>query len=57
MTADQVRDWGMVLGPAGCALTMWRYDPVFMANPENVQAFKDVAATLAKAPAIPCLRR
>jgi hypothetical protein len=57
MTADQVREWGTVLGSAGCALTMWRYDPSFMAKPENQQAFKDVAAALAKAPATPCRRR
>ncbi len=56
MTAEQVRDWGLVLGPAGCGLTMWRYDPDFMASPENVQAFKDVVTALAKAPAKPCRR-
>lgn len=56
MTAAQVREWGLALGPAGCALTMWRYDPAFMSNPENVQAFNDVAAALAKAPAKPCRR-
>ncbi len=57
MTAAQVREWGEALGAAGCALTMWRYDPAFMSNPENAQAFKDVAATLAKAPAKPCRRQ
>jgi hypothetical protein len=57
MTADQVREWGLALGPAGCALTMWRYDPGFMADPKNIQAFKDVAAALAKAPASSCRRR
>ena len=57
MTAEQVREWAMVLGPAGCALTMWRYDPVFMSNPENVKAFRDVATVLAKAPATSCRRR
>lgn len=56
MTAAQVREWGLALGSAGCALTMWRYDPEFMANPENQQAFKDVAAALAKAPTKPCRR-
>ena len=30
MTAEQVRDWGILLGSAGCALTMWRYDPDFV---------------------------
>jgi hypothetical protein len=56
MTAQQVRDWGIVLGSAGCALTMWRYDPEFMANPDNVQAFRDVAAQLATLPARSCGR-
>jgi hypothetical protein len=56
MTAQQVRDWGIVLGSAGCALTMWRYDPEFMANPENVQAFRDVAAQLATVRARSCGR-
>ncbi|MEO7476731.1 MAG: hypothetical protein ABIY46_15500, partial [Gemmatimonadales bacterium] len=35
MTPAQVRDWALVLGPAGCALTMWRYDRDFMSNPDN----------------------
>ena len=56
MTAEQVRDWGILLGSAGCALTMWRYDPDFMARPENVQAFRDVAAKLATLPARSCGR-
>ena len=57
MTPQQVREWGSVLGQAGCALTMWRYDASYMANPENVKAFQDVAAALAKAPATGCRRR
>jgi hypothetical protein len=56
MTAEQVRTVGLTLGPAGCGLLMWRYDPGFMSNPENVQALKDVAARLATLPAKPCSR-
>jgi hypothetical protein len=56
MTAEQVRTVGLTLGPAGCGLLMWRYDPGFMSNPENVQAFKDVAARLATLPAKRCSR-
>ncbi len=56
MTPDQIRDWGLVLGPAGCALTMWRYDPVFMADPKNIQAFKEVGAALSQAQARSCGR-
>jgi hypothetical protein len=57
MTAQQVRDWGILLGTAGCALTMWRYDEKFMEDPENVRAFRDVAARLATLPARPCRRQ
>jgi PKD repeat protein len=57
MTADQVRDWGRLLGVAGCAMSMWQYDAAFMANPDNQQAFTDVAATLAAVPnPPPCTR-
>jgi len=56
MTSDQVRQWGKILGSGGCAMSMWRYDDVFMADPNNVQAFKDVAAYLATLPAKTCRR-
>ncbi|HEX3236303.1 MAG TPA: hypothetical protein VHR41_19085 [Gemmatimonadales bacterium] len=56
MTAEQVRTVGLTLGPAGCALLMWRYDRDFMSNPENEQAFKDVGARLAALPGRPCTR-
>jgi PKD repeat protein len=56
MTPDQVRDWGRLLGTAGCALTMWKYDAAFMGNAANQQAFRDVAATLAATPGRPCRR-
>jgi hypothetical protein len=56
MTASQVRNWGEVLGPAGCALLMWRYDPIFFSKTDNAQAFKDVASAVAKAPARACRR-
>ena len=54
MTAAQVRELGWVLGPAGCALLMWRYDDEFMVNPANQLAFHDVAALLASQTAPPC---
>jgi hypothetical protein len=56
MTAQQVRDWGQILGPAGCGLNMWRYDAEFMSKAANVQAFKDVAARLATVPTKSCRR-
>ena len=56
MTATQIRDWGQALGPAGCAMLMWRYEDKAMARPDNQQAMRDVAATLAKAPRRGCTR-
>lgn len=56
MTPEQVRDWGQMLGSAGCAMLLWRYDDAFMSRPENLQAFKDVANFLATVPAKPCRR-
>jgi hypothetical protein len=56
MTATQIRDWGMALGPAGCAMLMWRYDSLAMARADNVQAMRDVATALAKVPERGCTR-
>ena len=56
MTAEQVRNVGLVLGPAGCSLLMWRYDSSFMANAANIEAFEDVAARLASTPVSSCRR-
>jgi hypothetical protein len=56
MTPAQIRDWGQVLGPAGCAMTLWRYDDAFMANSSNQQAFADVAALLSTKPSKACRR-
>jgi hypothetical protein len=50
MTPEQVRTAGLTLGPAASGLFMWKYDAAFMADPANVQAFKDVAAQLATVP-------
>ena len=56
MTATQIRDWGKALGPAGCAMLMWRYEDKAMGLPDNQQAMRDVAAALAKAPRRACTR-
>ncbi|MDP9222981.1 MAG: hypothetical protein M3P18_03845, partial [Actinomycetota bacterium] len=56
MTPQQVRDWGILLGSAGCALTMWRYDGAFVLNADNQQAFNDVRSRLATLPAKSCRR-
>jgi hypothetical protein len=57
MTAQQVREWGIILGSAGCGLMMWQYNDSFMANLENQQAFRDVAAKLNSLPAKSCRNR
>jgi hypothetical protein len=56
MTPQQVRDYARVLGPAGCALLMWRYESAYMAAPENQAAFQDVASMLSSAPRKSCRR-
>jgi hypothetical protein len=56
MTATQIREWGKALGPAGCAMLMWRYDSLAMGREDNVQAMRDVAAALAKVPQRGCTR-
>jgi hypothetical protein len=56
MTAQQVRDWGIALGPAGCALLMWRHDQAFLAKSANVRAMKEVAVKLANSPSRSCRR-
>jgi hypothetical protein len=56
MTPEQVRNFGQVLGQAGCGLLMWRYDSEFMANPDNQQAFRDIASRLASVPGRACTR-
>jgi len=56
MTAEQVRDVGLTLGPAGCGFMIWRYDATFMADPANQQAFRDVGTRLASATPKACRR-
>lgn len=56
MTPEQIRDWGTLLGTAGCAMLLWRYDDSFMADPANEQAFRDVAGRLATLPHRSCGR-
>jgi hypothetical protein len=56
MTATQVRDFGLALGPSGCGLFMWRYDDAFATNYDNQRSFKDIATTMAAAPGRACRR-
>jgi hypothetical protein len=54
VTPAQLKDWGKVLGRAGCVLMSWRYDAAFVAKPENQAALSDVAITLSSLPRVPC---
>ena len=56
MTPAQILEFGRVLGPAGCAFSLWRYDSRFMALPENQQAFEELAGHLTMLPERPCRR-
>ena len=56
MTATQIRDWGKVLGVAGCAMLMWRYDSVAMGRTDNLVAMREVAGVLGTAARRGCAR-
>jgi hypothetical protein len=56
MGPGQVTQYGLALGPAGCAFVLWKYDAGYMGRADNVQAFKAVADSLAKVPAKTCRR-
>jgi hypothetical protein len=56
MTADQVKNWGLAIGTAGCAMQMWRYDDAFMAKSANQDAFRAVASLLSSKPRRSCRR-
>ena len=56
MTAQQVQEFSRVLGPAGCALNMWRYEREYFTRSDIQRAIQDVAESLAPLPRKPCLR-
>ena len=56
MRPDQMRAYGLALGPAGCALTLWRYDRTFMADTANQRAFRDIQTRLSGVPTRSCRR-
>ncbi len=57
MTAEQVREFGLTLGQAGCAMLSWKYDKDFVNKIDNLEAFAEVAVTLARLPRTRCTRR
>lgn len=56
MTGEQLREWGLTLGTAGCALNMWRYEKAYFDKPEVQGALRDIAESLARLPRKPCRR-
>jgi hypothetical protein len=56
MTPTQIREIGGTLGPAGCGLTMWRFDDTFIAKLENQRAFGEVGTRLSSLPGKACRR-
>jgi hypothetical protein len=56
MTPTQIREVGLTLGPAGCGLTMWRFDQTFVANLENQRAFGEIGTRLSAMPGKACRR-
>jgi hypothetical protein len=53
-SAQQVREFALVLGTAGCALNMWRYEQAYYRDPQLQAAFRSVADSMAKLPRKPC---
>jgi hypothetical protein len=56
MTPSQIREIGLTLGPAGCGLTMWRFDETFIAKLENQRAFGEIGTQLSSLPGKACRR-
>lgn len=56
MTAAQIRDWGLALGPAGCFMAMWELNDVTFAKAANLAAMAEVADSLARVPRRRCAR-
>ena len=56
MSPEQVREFGLTLGTAGCALNMWRYEKEYFDKPEIQRALQEVGATLARLPGKSCRR-
>jgi hypothetical protein len=54
MTPQQVRDWGLKLGTAACALNMWRFEPAYYGKPEVQQALRTIADSMARLPRKSC---
>ena len=56
MTATQLHDWGLAVGPSGCGLLMWQYDGAYATNYDNQRSFKDIATAMGSAARKACRR-
>lgn len=56
MSPSQLRDWGITLGSAGCALMMWKYEADYIHRPEIQASLHDIASALGKLPRRSCAR-
>ena len=56
MTPAQIERFGKLLGPAGCVLTLWRYDEAFMGNASTQTALRNLRGFLDGLPAPTCRR-
>jgi hypothetical protein len=56
MTDIQLREWGTLLGSAGCGLLMWQYAGTYFGSALNQSAFRDVKAAIGGRNPAPCRR-
>lgn len=56
MSPEEIKESGVVLGSAGCFLTGFVYEPVYMSKPVNKAAFEFVATALKILPRKSCKR-
>jgi hypothetical protein len=56
MTGEQIKEFGLILGSAGCALNMWRYEREYFEKPEIQHALRTLGESLARLPRRPCTR-
>lgn len=56
MTTTQLRERGLLLGPAGCGLIIWTYDYNYWHYSTVLTVFRDIAAKMAATPIKPCRR-
>jgi hypothetical protein len=56
MTAAEVQESGLVLVPAGCAGSMWRYDRAYWALEDRRAAMQVVADSMKRLLPRPCVR-